>query len=255
MKIRHLTDLHLEFEPFYYTPLDEDVVVLTGDIATPDTTDRFERFIESIPDDKKIIMIAGNHEYYHGVFEDANKYLLGLMDKYPNYTYLQNDATKIDDVHFFGGTMFTDFCLDGVHEQWFAMERAKRMIADFDKIRRVDEKNRLRKWCTDDHLKQHEEFRREFKGWLKFTEGQKRVVLTHFMCHPNGINPQYAKNAMNPYFCTNAEDLMGWEGLWFHGHTHTTVDIMVGETRVICNPKGYRIENAKEFKPNLIVEI
>lgn len=255
MKLRHLTDLHLEVEPFYYHPLDEDVVLLTGDITTPNTIYEFERFIETIPQEKKIIMIAGNHEYFHGVFEVMNEYLLNLMHRYPNFTYLQNDSTVIDDVYFFGGTMFTDFCLDGIHEQWFAMERAKRMIADFAYIEREDDTGKVRKWTPQDHIKEHETFRREFKGWLKFTEGKKRVVLTHFMPTQFSIHPQYARNAMNPYFCTNANDLMGWEGYWFHGHTHTTADYTVGDTRVICNPKGYRIENAREFNPNLVVEI
>jgi hypothetical protein len=27
--------------------------------------------------------------------------------------------------------------------------------------------------------------------------------------------------------------------LWTHGHTHHPFDYIVGETRVICNPRGY----------------
>jgi len=27
--------------------------------------------------------------------------------------------------------------------------------------------------------------------------------------------------------------------LWTHGHTHDPFDYMVGETRVVCNPRGY----------------
>jgi hypothetical protein len=27
--------------------------------------------------------------------------------------------------------------------------------------------------------------------------------------------------------------------LWTHGHTHELFDYMVGETRVVCNPRGY----------------
>jgi hypothetical protein len=29
----------------------------------------------------------------------------------------------------------------------------------------------------------------------------------------------------------------------------------VGDTRVVCNPKGYGAENADEFDPKLVVEI
>jgi hypothetical protein len=27
--------------------------------------------------------------------------------------------------------------------------------------------------------------------------------------------------------------------LWTHGHTHELFDYMIGDTRVVCNPRGY----------------
>jgi len=27
--------------------------------------------------------------------------------------------------------------------------------------------------------------------------------------------------------------------LWIHGHTHESFDYMVGDTRIVCNPRGY----------------
>jgi len=27
--------------------------------------------------------------------------------------------------------------------------------------------------------------------------------------------------------------------LWVHGHTHDPYDYVIGETRVVCNPRGY----------------
>jgi len=27
--------------------------------------------------------------------------------------------------------------------------------------------------------------------------------------------------------------------LWTHGHTHNCFDYVIGETRVVCNPRGY----------------
>ena len=44
--------------------------------------------------------------------------------------------------------------------------------------------------------------------------------------------------------------------LWTHGHMHDPCDYMIGDTRVICHPRGYPGENAwyKNYEP-LIVEI
>lgn len=51
----------------------------------------------------------------------------------------------------------------------------------------------------------------------------------------------------------------GGPALWVHGHTHMSVDYMVGSCRVVSNPRGYReggdsFEN-KAFDPGLIVEV
>jgi hypothetical protein len=27
--------------------------------------------------------------------------------------------------------------------------------------------------------------------------------------------------------------------LWTHGHTHEPFDYMIGDTRIVCNPRGY----------------
>jgi hypothetical protein len=38
--------------------------------------------------------------------------------------------------------------------------------------------------------------------------------------------------------------------LWVHGHMHNPSDYMIGDTRVVCNPRGYvgHEKRADEFK-------
>jgi len=38
--------------------------------------------------------------------------------------------------------------------------------------------------------------------------------------------------------------------LWTHGHTHEPFDYMLGDTRIVCNPRGYigYEMRAEEFK-------
>jgi hypothetical protein len=40
---------------------------------------------------------------------------------------------------------------------------------------------------------------------------------------------------------------------WTHGHMHQQFDYMVGDTRVVCNPRGYPGE--VEFDDNFIFEV
>ena len=47
--------------------------------------------------------------------------------------------------------------------------------------------------------------------------------------------------------------------LWTHGHTHHTFDYMIGNCRVVCNPRGYEQTGGWSedtgWNPNMIVEI
>jgi hypothetical protein len=46
--------------------------------------------------------------------------------------------------------------------------------------------------------------------------------------------------------------------LWTHGHTHVPFDYMIGETRVVCNPRGYENDGYSEdtgWNPNILLEI
>ena len=243
MKIRILSDLHLEGYPYHYRAGDEEVLILAGDISSQNN---HHYFIETIPKHIKILMVAGNHEFYGFDLPSVKNYLTSLEYEFDNFTFLDNDIISIDDVSFYGGTMFSDFQLYGMSEEFFAKSAARRSIADFTYIR---------DWNTDKHIKEHEFFCQELDFFLHVTEGRKRVVISHFMPSLKCSDPKFAESIMNPYFTSNMEHKMGWEGLWVHGHGHSSVDYMEGDTRVLCNPRGYGKENEKGFIDKLIVEI
>ena len=91
----------------------------------------------------------------------------------------------------------------------------------------------------------------------------KTIVVTHHLPHPRSVHEQYADDPVTPAFCSDLSQLVENSGaaLWVHGHSHTSCDYLAGDTRVVCNPKGYgpqsrsgAIEN-DEFKPELVIEI
>ena len=46
--------------------------------------------------------------------------------------------------------------------------------------------------------------------------------------------------------------------LWTHGHTHHPFDYMIGETRIVCNPRGYESDGYSEetgWNPDILLEI
>jgi hypothetical protein len=43
--------------------------------------------------------------------------------------------------------------------------------------------------------------------------------------------------------------------LWTHGHTHHCFDYVIGETRVVCNPRGYSGYEQTGWNPNICIEV
>ena len=249
MKIRLLSDLHMEGYPYYYDYAGEDLVVLAGDIHTQN---RHRNLLDQIPSNVKVIMVAGNHEYYGAEFDSMNQFFAGLENRYPNFYYLQNESVHIDGVDFFGGTMFTDFELYGDPVQ--ASRGVVNGIADFSWINKRDANGIDKRWTPQDHVAEYRKFCAYLQYWLK-QDHAKRVVISHFVPHPVATDPKFEQSAANPYFIANMEQYMGWDGLWLFGHTHHSVDVYIGNTRLLSNPRGYGSENVAGFVKNLIVEI
>lgn len=255
MKIRILSDLHLEHNyDFKYEWISEDVLFLAGDITTHNN--HYE-ILDRVPEFVEVFIVAGNHEYYHRSVEHVNKFLSELNQPdvvgnyYRNVHFLNNTAFDLTpNISVFGGTMFTDFALDGNAAKIYAEIDAQRFIADFRFT-----KTNGRCWSIEDHVSEYNEFLRAYKLWLKESEGKYRICMSHFVPLRQHIHPRFKGSSLNPYFTADMEQYMGWEGLWIHGHTHDSFDSMIGDTRVICNPYGYGSENTSHFKNNLILEI
>lgn len=254
MKIRLLSDLHLEqMHGFKYDFIGEDVVVLAGDIHT---RNRHAEIIDQIPSTVPVLMVAGNHEYFGSVYHEVNEYLNDLTLLYPNFKFLNCESCSLGDVEFFGGMMCTDFSLYGLENRWFAIDAAKNSIADFE-YSKISDGGEVRNWSTEDHLSEFKRYSRALGGWLSATEGKKRVVISHFIPHPSAIAPRFRdpRNMLNPYFTADMDRFMGFDGAWLFGHTHNSVDIKIGDTRVVSNPHGYGFENYDDFDPRKIIEI
>lgn len=242
----------MEGFPFTYNHIDEDVVVLAGDIHT---RYRHEEIIQQIPPEVVILFVAGNHEYYRSEFNAVNDFFYNLQAKYPNFMWLNNDRFIYEGVDFYGGTMYTDFELFGKENKQSTIVDCARGINDFY-VTRIEIDGETRTWRTEDHEREFRKFERGLVKWIDDSAGsEKRVVISHFAPSPQTIAPQFEGSLINPYFTCNMEKYMGWKGMWLFGHTHSSHDIMIGDTRVVANPKGYGNENAGGYNPQLILEI
>lgn len=229
-------------KPFVYEYLGEDVIVLAGDIHTQNFHDEF---LQQLPTDVKIIMIAGNHEAYGQSFDSVHTAMKDLETRFANFKYLNNEGYTIGDVEFFGGTMFTS--LTGEH-----CERdCPRFIPDFSVVHQ-NGKTRT----TQDHKNDHDKFCKELVLWKSITEGaKKRVVISHFVPTWKALDPKFANSSLNGYFIEDMEMYMAGIDVWMFGHTHGSHNFMIEDTRLVCNPFGYNQENIDGFDTNKVIEV
>lgn len=255
MKIREMSDLHLEFGPLTLDPLDADVLVLAGDVGV--FADGGEWAIQqanklNIP----VVMVAGNHEFYAGWqggdMESVYDRLNDLSAQIENFHFLQNASVVIKGVRFIGATLWTDFALNG--DQNFAMVRAQEAMNDYYKITYRPMSKFLPRDALYEHMESRafleEEFAKGFDG--------KTVVVTHHAPSAKSVHGRYANDRYNAAYVSNMEDMVEKSGasLWFHGHVHHSFDYMLGNTRVKTNPRGYHGHEVNpDWDPNMVVEI
>jgi Icc-related predicted phosphoesterase len=74
-------------------------------------------------------------------------------------------------------------------------------------------------------------------------KSKKYVVVTHHAPTPLSIAKCYKEDRlMNGAFHSDLSEFIMDRPqikLWTHGHMHNVSDYVVGETRVVCNPRGY----------------
>jgi Icc-related predicted phosphoesterase len=77
----------------------------------------------------------------------------------------------------------------------------------------------------------------------------KTVVVTHHLPTEKSVAKKYKGDRCNPAFASNLDEFILQHpaiNFWVHGHTHDSVDVMVGATRVLCNPGGYPMAGKRE---------
>jgi predicted phosphodiesterase len=278
MKVAVASDVHLEFGDWYPSNPDQaEVLILAGDIMVASDlygtykTDRFLNFLTNCKKEyQHVIYIMGNHEHYHGDFAESTKLLRDASND-RGITFLDKETTTIGDVTFIGGTLWTD--MNG--EDPITMHAIKDMMNDYNGVRnsnRIVYKNvPIYEYEADGKLKLDEYGRtiqvgvKNKESWAKFSpqdsgedhkkflqyieqvvaekHDQKFVVVGHHAPSRQSTHPKYqhetlvngAYSSSLDFFIEDRPQIK----LWIHGHTHYPFDYMIGQTRVICNPRGY----------------
>jgi DNA repair exonuclease SbcCD nuclease subunit len=265
MKIAVCSDLHLEFQDINLKNEEgAEVLILSGDIMIAEdlhnhppvhpndpvnipnlgrrqeTALRFRDFLSRCSFQfPHVIYIAGNHEFYHGRWKASLQHLRDECARYPNVYFLENDIKVINKVSFIGATLWTD-CNKG---DPLTMHALTDMMNDF-RIIRNDEHGytKLRPAHT---VYRHQQTLKYFSSVLADRKEEKVVIVGHHAPSKLSTHDRYkhqVHSLMNGGYSSDLSEFILDHPqivLWTHGHMHDPFDYMIGDTRIVCNPRGY----------------
>lgn len=255
MKVLVYSDLHLDHGPF--NPVLEDgsrvdsqadLVVLAGDTNNGLTGIRWGR--EAFPH-KRVVYIMGNHEFYGGHWDRTLGKARELAFEH-DVNLLENDALKLGEITFLGTSLWTDFRLFG-EDRFAAFAEARARMNDFKQIK--ISRSAEMYWVKSKHLipdltsRRHRNSLEWLDCQLDGADPAKTVIISHHAPHLNSIPPEYKEDILSCCYASDLSRYMGRVKLWVHGHVHESVDYQLNGTRVVSNPRGYKLKSGKDQNP------
>jgi predicted phosphodiesterase len=245
MKIEIVSDIHLTHDEDhgvdYLTSLIPEegtqVLVLAGDVGEFHWWQGAKQYLDIICNNyPHVLYVAGNHDYYGTTLPEGDKRFRELDNLIENFHFAEQEVFELDGKKFACCSLwFKEDPKSFLYEKWM---NDFRVIQDFKP--EVYERN-------EDSVE-----------FLRYDIPQDTdVVVTHHMPSQLSVHRKYAGDPCNRFFLCSVDDVILdlQPKLWVHGHTHLPCNYYMGDTRVVCNPRGYPGERRDgPYKP-VIVEI
>jgi len=216
MKVGIISDTHNRLSKENLSG-EEEFIISAGDIC--DAYD-YESVMDSLG--LPYVGIAGNHEYYGHEYESVN------IDVFNNSGRMfENFTVEVGDTSVHMCTLWTNI------ENEFLWYKYKNGLNDCRFIRG---------WTYDKYKNAYDDSVRFINENVK--EGD--VVVTHHSPSSQSVDPKFIGNDLNFCFHSDLDDVILnlKPSIWVHGHMHDACDYLLGDTRIICNPMGYRFERS-----------
>lgn len=224
----------------------ESILILAGDICEFQYVTHFANAFKTIAQRfKAVIWVPGNHEYCGSpaisIGRETFFYYKELLRRYGNIHLLDNCSVTVEGIKFYGATLWTNY-----NDSPIAANICAGMW-DFRHGRVTPTGEATRATRPADYVTLHENAKAKLVSQLARKE--ELVVISHFAPSHQSMHQKYKNQTpfeINYHFVNNLDSIIEESPeikLWIHGHTHTQFDYVVGQTRVICNPKGFPDED------------
>ena len=260
MKFALASDIHLEFGKISLENTENaDVLILSGDIVVAcrlqDFSDvdvigenklssNFHKFFQECCERfPNVIYVMGNHEHYDGDFAHTLSHLREKLGYLKNLHILEKEFIELNGIVFFGGTLWTDMNKEDPHTLYSISNYMNdfRVIKNSYRVHNMYvEAPRLN---PEDVVVEHKSMLQHLSDAIESRPNDTFVVVGHHSPSKLSTKPKYKKHVVvnGAYSSDLSEFILNRPQIkyWTHGHTHHEFDYMVGDTRIICNPRGY----------------
>jgi hypothetical protein len=255
--------------------LDFDVLLCTGDVRQPGA--KAIEWLASTCPHRPVYYTAGNHDFY-SFFDKHHPEMKTTYERERDamrrraeqlsVTFLDNDSVILPDgtTRLLGTTLWTDFMVRPPYLMFGdAVRLAARQMNDYKCIK-VGAGRSRDMFQPKDSIAAHKEARRWLQEQLAIEHPDgDTIVMSHHAPHPHSLLHGRVTSDLD---CCYASDLtpilMGPNAPthFFHGHIHKSSDYMIGNCRVVCNPRGYPMSSLRNaprenpaFNPDMVIEI
>jgi hypothetical protein len=259
IRIHPVSDMHVDMKHNEWDnpAVDAGVIVCAGDGMAPATlaiADVRRRW-----PDQQIIYVPGNHDFYSDhrspdtrttwewQRENAPK-----VAKLHDVIWLDNASVTIDDTIFHGCTLWTDFMARPRGLDFNDAVRAALKMNDYRLIK-VGRGRSGDTFKPRDSINDHKASVKWLTAQLATPFAGETVVVTHHAPSVKSLQAGVPIHDLDWCYASAAlEHLMVGDNapaLWLHGHVHHNHDYRIGDTRVVCNPRGYPDGHPYTWRP------
>lgn len=271
MKVDYLSDLHIDFlikssktisegrvRAVFDSILrkkDSDYLIIAGDTSEyMGMTFRVFQMIKKIYGYKKIYFVFGNHDMWLNNPHQGEKY---FWDSYNKMNYMKHLLKEDEDLilldggtyeigyYTIGGAMgMSDLRYEQEYQKYSGMYSTYVDIWDYWKETMNDSKLFYPRKPNLNHFVDI-----EHQKIIKTLSDYPDIMVTHYcpIISDTVTSEQYKGERSNTFYMMDFEDYI-YEykpKFWVHGHLHSNLDMVVGDTRLLRNPIGYPSEKLK----------
>lgn len=267
MRIWVLSDLHVDVHA--WSPPDPapdcDVLVVAGDVGerlTKRVLPWLHRNFAALG--RPVVYVPGNHDFYRSNLDREVERAPALARELGITLLLDGDRPAvIDGVRFVGGTLWTDYRVNG--DRQVSLDAARRGMNDHRLIRAAADYRRFAPQYAE--ILHRRALERIDRALAEPFDGAT-VVVTHHAPLARSLDEHEPRGPLDGSYASDLSGLIETRrpDLWIHGHVHRRRDYEVGLTRIVANPRGYvterrfhkartvEVENP-DFDPDCVVEV